>query len=116
MNCFWVMGMEDESACVCFTPYFFKTFNERFVNIDVDLLIPLLDGTIFPGLTRASMLALAEAHSTGEITLPRVPTSVKFHTHERPLTMGEIDALSTQGRILGGSRKSRYCVEDHVEG
>jgi len=27
-------------------------------------------------------------------------TSVKFHTHERPLTMGEIDALSTQGRIL----------------
>jgi len=66
----------------------------------VDLITPPLDGTILPGLTRASTLELAEAHSAGEITLPGVPPSLKLYTHERPLTMGEIDTFSTQGRIL----------------
>jgi branched-chain amino acid aminotransferase len=59
-----------------------------------------LDGTILPGLTRASTLTLAEAHSAGKITLHGVLPSLKLYTHERSLTMGEIDALSAQGRIL----------------
>jgi len=67
---------------------------------DVDLITPPLDGTILPGLTRASTLALADAYSAGKIVLPGVPTSLKLYTHERTLTMEEIDALSTQGRIL----------------
>jgi len=66
----------------------------------VDIITPPLDGTILPGLTRASTLALAEAHSAGKIVLPGVPTSLKLHTHERTLTMSELDSLSTQGRIL----------------
>ena len=66
----------------------------------MDLITPPLDGTILPGLTRASTLALAEAHSAGKIVLPGVPTSLKLHTHERTLTMGELDSLSTQGQIL----------------
>lgn len=68
---------------------------------DVDLITPPLDGTILPGITRACMLAFAEAHSTGKIVLPGVPASLKLHVHERPVTMGEIDVFSTQiGRIL----------------
>ena len=66
----------------------------------MDIITPPLDGTILPGLTRASTLALAEAHSAGKIVLPGVPTSLKLHTHERTLTMSELDSLSTQGRIL----------------
>jgi branched-chain amino acid aminotransferase len=74
-------------------------FNRLFL-IDVDLITPPLDGTILPGLTRASTLALAEAHTACKITLPGVPTSMKLHVHERSLTMAEIDAFSAQGRML----------------
>jgi len=45
-------------------------------------------------------LTLVEAHSASKIVLPDVSTSLELHTHEPPLTMGEIDTLSTQGRIL----------------
>jgi branched-chain amino acid aminotransferase len=96
MNFFVAVKREDGGACFCLSHLFFQLN----FSLDVDLITPPLDGTILPGLTRASTLTLADAHSAGNIALPGVPTSLKLHTHERPLTMGEIDALSTQGLIL----------------
>ncbi|KIM47308.1 hypothetical protein M413DRAFT_440756 [Hebeloma cylindrosporum] len=93
----WLLGEEERVTEVGAMNFFLVVKRE---DGDVDLITPPLDGTILPGLTRASTLALAEAHSAGKITLPGVPASVKLHTHERPLTMREIDALSTEGRVL----------------
>ena len=65
----------------------------------VDLITPPLDGTILPGITRASTLTLARAHTSGQIALPGL-SGVKLHVHERALPMAEIAALSEAGRIL----------------
>lgn len=67
---------------------------------DVDLITPALDGTILPGITRESTITLANAHTSGKITLPGVSPSLKIHTYERPLTMSEIAGYCDQGRIL----------------
>jgi len=67
---------------------------------DVDLLTPPLDGTILPGITRASSLYLAQAHTTGKISLPGVPPSQKLYTYERPVTMTDLFSWSEQGKIL----------------
>ena len=84
----------------------------------MDLITLFLDGTvtISPGITCASTLALrAEAHSTGKITLPRVPTSVKLHTHERRLTMGEtLYPSANLGGICGRNSLIAWKGEDIV--
>lgn len=67
---------------------------------DLDLITPSLDGTILPGLTRASTLALADAHTNGDIVLPNVPSTLKIHTHEKPLTMSLLSFLSSEGKVL----------------
>ncbi|TFK38803.1 aminotransferase [Crucibulum laeve] len=67
---------------------------------DLDVLTPPLDGTILPGLTRASCIALTEAHNTGRLVLPGISPSQKLHTAECPVTMAEIVAWSEQGRLV----------------
>ncbi|KXN80742.1 Branched-chain-amino-acid aminotransferase, mitochondrial [Leucoagaricus sp. SymC.cos] len=67
---------------------------------NLDLFTPPLDGTILPGVTRASTLALADAHTTGDTTLPGVPANLKIHTHEQPITMDMLSSLHSEGRIL----------------
>lgn len=67
---------------------------------DIDLITPNLDGTILPGITRASTLELAQAHAAGKITLPGVPSDVKIHTHERVITMSEVSRLAEDNRVL----------------
>ncbi|KAF9449309.1 branched-chain-amino-acid transaminase [Macrolepiota fuliginosa MF-IS2] len=67
---------------------------------DLDLITPSLDGTILPGVTRASTLALADAHTRGDIVLPNIPATVKIHTYEKPLTMSLLSSLSSQGKAL----------------
>jgi branched-chain amino acid aminotransferase len=67
---------------------------------DVDLLTPPLDGTILPGITRASTLYLAQAHTAGKILLPGISPSQKLHTYERPVTMADLFGWSEQGKIL----------------
>ncbi|KAI0373491.1 branched-chain amino acid aminotransferase II [Pilatotrama ljubarskyi] len=66
---------------------------------DVDLLTPPLDGTILPGVTRESILALAAAHPA-RIILPDLPPSLHLHASERVLTMSELQAWQADGRIL----------------
>ncbi|EAU93503.2 branched-chain-amino-acid transaminase [Coprinopsis cinerea okayama7 len=69
---------------------------------DLDAFTPPLDGTILPGLTRASVLQLLQAHTSPSHTfnLPNTPSSLKIHTTERVLTMSEIVAWSEQGKLL----------------
>jgi len=67
---------------------------------DVDIITPLLDGTILPGITRASTLSLIQAHNAGKITLSGKSPSQKLYTHERPVSMADINSWYEEGRIL----------------
>ncbi|KAH7875315.1 aminotransferase [Lentinula edodes] len=67
---------------------------------DVDLFTPPLDGTILPGVTRDSMLALAEAHTAGEITLPGLQKTSRIHASERTFTMDDLSRWSSDGKLL----------------
>ncbi|KAH9856342.1 branched-chain amino acid aminotransferase II [Lenzites betulinus] len=71
---------------------------------DLDVYTPPLDGTILPGVTRDSTLALASAHPS-RMVLPGLPASVRLHTSERKLTMADISAWAADGRLL-----EAFCV------
>ena len=72
--------------------------------MDLDVITPPLDGTILPGITRASVLDLCASHSP-ETPLPGIPSSVKLHVHERKLTMKELEKLSHEGLLV-----ESFCV------
>ena len=63
----------------------------------MDVITPPLDGTILPGITRASCIALLEAHGTQGDVLPGVP---KVAVYEKALTIGDLVAFSASGRLL----------------
>ncbi|KAI0780325.1 branched-chain amino acid aminotransferase II [Fomes fomentarius] len=64
-----------------------------------DLFTPPLDGTILPGVTRDSILALAAAHPS-RMVLPGLSKETRLHPAERTLTMPELDAWVAEGRVL----------------
>ncbi|KAF9070154.1 aminotransferase [Rhodocollybia butyracea] len=66
---------------------------------DLDLITPPLDGTILAGVTRDSVLALANAHTDGKLVLPGIPSNRRLHTHERAFTTADIDHWLTLGRL-----------------
>ncbi|KAA1475390.1 branched-chain amino acid aminotransferase II [Dentipellis sp. KUC8613] len=66
---------------------------------DLDIVTPPLDGTILPGVTRASVLSLLSAHPA-QTSLPNLSNKTRLHTHERPITMTELAAWSAAGRLL----------------
>ncbi|KAL1658107.1 aminotransferase [Schizophyllum commune] len=67
---------------------------------DVDLMTPELDGTILPGVTRQSILELADAHTQGRTTLPGLAPTLKIHTHECLITMPEVRQWNADGSLL----------------
>ncbi|TFK18894.1 branched-chain amino acid aminotransferase II [Coprinopsis marcescibilis] len=69
---------------------------------ELDAFTPPLDGTILPGLTRASVLELLDTHNTSPSSSPlALPSAVKVHTHQtNDLTMSQILDWSAQGRLL----------------
>ncbi|KAF8055623.1 aminotransferase [Lyophyllum atratum] len=67
---------------------------------DLDIVTPLLDGTILPGITRLSCIALLEAHTAGKTVLPGIPETRRLHTAERPITMTELVAWSEEGKLV----------------
>jgi branched-chain amino acid aminotransferase len=93
----WLLG-DDERVTEVGAMNFFVAVQRE--DGDVDLITPPLDGTILPGVTRESALTLADAHTSGKLHLPGVPTTLKIHTHQRPLTMAEIAMHSEQGQLL----------------
>ena len=70
----------------------------------LDVVTPPLDGTILPGVTRASVLSLL-SHTPLTAALPQLPTDVRLHTAERPLTMSELFAASRAGTL-----REFFCV------
>lgn len=69
-----------------------------YIILDWDLITPILDGTILPGVTRDSVLALAASHTNGTSSLsPNLP---KIHQYERRLTMFELLDYHRNGDLL----------------
>ena len=59
-----------------------------------DLITAALDGTILPGVTRASCLALA-----GDLEFQK-ETSLRLHPQELVYTMNDLARWSSEGRLL----------------
>jgi branched-chain amino acid aminotransferase len=70
----------------------------------LDVVTPPLDGTILPGVTRASVLSLL-SHTPHTAALPQLPADVRLHTAERPLTMSELFAAAEAGTL-----REVFCV------
>ena len=68
--------------------------------VDLDVLTPLLDGTILPGVTRASCLALLEAHMSQNVELPGIPSTQRLHAHELTMTMHDLNSWSAQHKLV----------------
>jgi len=66
----------------------------------VEVVTPPLDGTILPGLTRASVLELCRAHNAGAPSPLPLPKSFTISTAERPVYMADIVAWANAGRLL----------------
>ncbi|KAI0027122.1 branched-chain amino acid aminotransferase II [Vararia minispora EC-137] len=66
---------------------------------DMDIVTPPLDGTILPGITRASVLELLAAHGN-ETSLPYLSNKTRLHTHERVVTMSELERTWQDGTLL----------------
>ncbi|PCH42999.1 branched-chain amino acid aminotransferase II [Wolfiporia cocos MD-104 SS10] len=64
-----------------------------------DVYTPPLDGTILPGITRDSCLALAGAHPSRTV-LPHLPETLRLHPQERPVTMSDLAQWHAEGRLL----------------
>jgi len=92
-QCLWLLG---ENVMEAGAMNFFVVLKRD--DGDLDLVTPPLDGTVLPGLTRASCLTLAAAHPS-KAPLLKLP-NVRIHTHERPFTMSDLDEWSAQGKLL----------------
>jgi len=73
----------------------------------LDVVTPPLDGTILPGVTRASVLSLLSHHPLSAALPQLPPTRTLHHIHvtERPLTMSELFAASACGTL-----REVFCV------
>jgi len=65
----------------------------------LDVVTPSLDGTILPGVTRASTLELLAAHGT-ETSLPHLSNKLRLHAVERTIRMPELVAAQAAGTLL----------------
>ncbi|KAF8168556.1 aminotransferase [Crassisporium funariophilum] len=93
----WLLGDEEKVTEVGAMNFFAAVRRE---DGDIDLVTPPLDGTILPGLTRASTIDLAKAHTSGTLSLPGFPATQKIHIHERALPMSDLIAWSANGTLL----------------
>ena len=71
---------------------------------ELDVVTPPLDGTILPGVTRASVLALL-SHFPLTTALPQLPADMRIRTSERVLTLSELFAASAAGTL-----REVFCV------
>ncbi|THU81539.1 D-aminoacid aminotransferase-like PLP-dependent enzyme [Dendrothele bispora CBS 962.96] len=76
---------------------------------DIDIITPPLDGTILPGVTRASILQLIQSDptlfsssfsSTTSTSTTTTNPAPKLYAHETPLTMSQLDTWHSQHKIL----------------
>ncbi|OJT14249.1 Branched-chain-amino-acid aminotransferase, mitochondrial [Trametes pubescens] len=93
-QCLWLLGDKITEAGAM---NFFVVV--RRTDGDLDVYTPPLDGTILPGVTRDSILALASAHPSRTL-LPGLPETLRLHTTERELTMTELNTWAQNGSLL----------------
>ncbi|KAI0695286.1 branched-chain amino acid aminotransferase II [Cerioporus squamosus] len=93
-QCLWLLGDKITEAGAM---NFFAVVRRD--DGDLDILTPPLDGTILPGITRDSSLALCAAHPS-RTTLPGLDPSIRLHTSERILTVPQLAAWADEGRLL----------------
>ncbi|THH27958.1 hypothetical protein EUX98_g6226 [Antrodiella citrinella] len=94
-QCLWLLG-QDQHVTEAGAMNFFAVVKRD--DGDLDVMTPPLDGTILPGLTRASVIALVSAHPN-DILLPHLPPAQKLHVHERLITMADLFAWSDAGTL-----------------
>ena len=70
----------------------------------LDVVTPPLDGTILPGVTRASVLSLL-SHQPHAAALPRLSADVRLQAAERALTMSELFSGAAEGTL-----REVFCV------
>ncbi|KAJ3476897.1 hypothetical protein NLI96_g10841 [Meripilus lineatus] len=97
----WLLG-EDRRITEAGAMNFFAVVKRD--DGDLDVITPPIDGTILPGVTRDSCLALASAHPS-RTSLPNLPNSLVLHTHEQLITIPQLFEWSEQGRLL-----EAFCV------
>ena len=66
---------------------------------DLDVYTPPVDGTILPGVTRDSVIALMRAHGT-TTALPALPSTQKIHVYEQSVTLSNVSQWAHEGRLL----------------
>lgn len=66
----------------------------------MDVITPPLDGTVLPGITRDSCLALLRAHSSSALALPTISRTQRLRVYERPFTMTELFTWANEGRLI----------------
>lgn len=76
----------------------------------LELVTPPLDGMILPGVTRDSVLQLAQSHAAGTINIPELTD--KLVVSERNVTMKEVKDAAMEGRLveLFGSGGSSFSA------
>ena len=62
-------------------------------------MTPHLDGTILPGVTRESCIALLRFHSP-DSPLDSLNPDIPLHIHETPFTVGDMYKWSSEDRLL----------------
>ena len=63
-----------------------------------ELVTPPLDGIILPGVTRDSVLTLAQEHAAGKTRIPELTD--KLVVSERAVTMGEVKDAALRGDLV----------------
>lgn len=64
----------------------------------LELVTPPLDGMILPGVTRDSVLQLAQSHAAGTLNIPDLTD--KLVVSERGVTMKEVKDAALEGRLV----------------
>ncbi|TBU38847.1 branched-chain amino acid aminotransferase II [Dichomitus squalens] len=93
-QCLWLLGEKITEAGAM---NFFVVVRRD--DGDLDVITPPLDGTILPGITRASTLDLIRAHPS-RTTLPGLSPETLLHAVERELTISQLAAWAEEGRLL----------------
>ena len=71
-------------------------------GLGLDVITPPLDGTILPGVTRASCLALASDPAFGAsiASASSTPTGTTLHPAERTFSLSDLERWSASGTLL----------------
>ncbi|KAI0078548.1 branched-chain amino acid aminotransferase II [Panus rudis PR-1116 ss-1] len=95
-QCLWLLG-EDKHITEVGAMNVFVVIKRD--DGDLDVITPPLDGTILPGVTRDSTIALVNAHPE-RMVLPNLPSTLKLHVREDVIPMQQLVDWSEQGRLL----------------